>query len=80
MDISIEDICRQVMELERATTESLYNCKKVAIEEGNLMVIDFLDKLILEQIEEEASSQDIFQRVAMCNGNPVGILLLDNQF
>lgn len=73
----------QVFELaakhEEFVTNSINNLMAIALEEKDFATVSFLNWYVDEQVEEEATMNDMVNRLKLINGEGKGLLLLDRE-
>jgi ferritin len=74
---SIEQIFEMALEHEEFVTKSIYELLETAEKEKDHATASFLKWYVDEQVEEEASMEEIVQKIKMAQGNPGVILMLD---
>ena len=76
---SVLDAFKTAAEHERAVSESIRNLYRAADKEGVLYSRPLLNWFLEEQIEEEATVNEIVGRVELINGDGPGLLRLDEE-
>ena len=76
---SVLDAFKTAAEHERAVSESIRNLYRAADKEGDLDSRTLLNWFLEEQIEEEATVNEIVGRVELINGDGPGLLRLDEE-
>ena len=76
---SVLDAFKTAAEHERAVSESIRNLYRAADKEGDLDSRPLLNWFLEEQIEEEATVNEIVGRVELINGDGPGLLRLDEE-
>ncbi|TKG97175.1 ferritin [Puteibacter caeruleilacunae] len=74
-----EDVFKLVQEHEQKVTGLVNNLMDVAIAENDHATKSFLQWFIDEQVEEEASVQEIVDSLKLIKGNGHGMLMLDRE-
>jgi ferritin len=76
---SIEDIFSKAYEHEQFVTKSINSLVDIAIEENDHASRNFLNWFVEEQVEEEATMDDLLKKVRRIGSNGHGIYMLDEQ-
>lgn len=63
---------------ERQVTEKIYGIVSMAIENKDYATENFFRKFVDEQVEEEATTSDLVERLKMASGN-AGYMIIDQQ-
>lgn len=66
-------------EHECKVSQSINECVTLALEEKDHMTNGFLQWFVTEQVEEEASADDLVQKLKLIGDNASGLFLLDNE-
>ncbi|HBM17335.1 MAG TPA: ferritin [Lentisphaeria bacterium] len=66
-------------ESEEKTTHYLTQIAKLAISENDLRTVSFLDWFLIEQIEEEKSTNEVMTQLKMIGDDQTGLLLLNEK-
>ncbi|MCL3780905.1 ferritin [Prolixibacteraceae bacterium JC049] len=74
-----QDVFRAVREHESKVTGLVNNLMDIAIAENDHATKSFLQWFVDEQVEEEASVQEICDNLKLINGNGHGLLMLDRE-
>jgi len=74
---SIQDTFEQTLEHERKVTSLINNLNKLAIEENDYATQAHLQWFISEQVEEEATAEDILNQIKMVEGRPGNLFYID---
>jgi ferritin len=74
---SIEDIFRKTLEHERKVTARIHKLNELAIQEKDHATVAHLQWFITEQVEEEASAEEILNQIKMVEGRPGTIFYID---
>lgn len=74
---SIQDTFEQTLEHERKVTSLINNLNKLAIEENDYATQAHLQWFISEQVEEEATAEDILNQIKMVEGKPGNLFYID---
>jgi ferritin len=77
---SMEAAVEAVLEHERYITGRIHELADRAIAEHDHPTRLLLDWYVSEQVEEEATAEDILRKVRMLSGTPQGLFLLDREF
>ncbi|MBR9680403.1 MAG: ferritin [Candidatus Altiarchaeota archaeon] len=64
---------------EKFVTKSINNLVKLSRETNDYATEIFLHWFVTEQVEEEASVDEIVQKIKMTNNNPGGLLMMDHR-
>lgn len=72
-------VFEEVLEHERHVTSLINNLIDIAIEERDHATKSFLNWYIDEQVEEEASAEDILNQLKLVDGDGRGLLMLDRE-
>ena len=65
---------------ERKVSELINNLVNLAIEENDHATNNMLQWYVAEQVEEEATAEEILNQLKMIEGNKYGLLMLDREF
>ena len=76
---SLAQMLERTLEHERLVTESVNNLMDVAIDERDHATQIFLHWFVTEQIEEEATVNDLISRLKLVGGKDEGLYLIDNE-
>ena len=74
---SLLEVFEHVLEHEENVTKSIYELVKLAKEEGDFATESMLKWFIDEQVEEEASAEEILQKLRMIGDNKAALFNLD---
>lgn len=74
---SIEDIFQKTLEHERKVTGRIHKLNELAIQEKDHATVAHLQWFITEQVEEEASADEILNQIKMVEGRPGSIFYID---
>ncbi len=77
---SIEKAAETQLSHEEFITKSIYELVDLANAEKDHATVEFLQWYVEEQVEEEAQSDDMLQKVKMANGNVNAIMMIDSIF
>ncbi len=64
---------------EQKMTKMINDLANLAISEGDHATNNFLQWFISEQVEEEASANDIVQKLKLVGGSPQGLFMVDHE-
>lgn len=70
---------KEVLKHERSVTARINDLMNLAIEEKDHATASYLKWFIDEQVEEEASVQDVINKLKLVEGNPSALYLLDKE-
>ena len=73
------EIFQDTLEHERKVTALINNLVNIAIEEKDHATNNMLQWFVSEQVEEEASVEEILDQLKMLEGNKHGLLMLDRE-
>lgn len=76
---SPEEVFEEVLSHERKVTSLINRLYETAGEEKDYASQVMLQWFISEQVEEEASAEEVLARIRMLKGSPQGILMLDRE-
>lgn len=76
---SVEECVAETLAHEQFISESINECVTLAIKENDHPTNTMLQWFVNEQVEEEASADDLLQKVKMIGDNSSGLYLLDNE-
>ncbi|MDK2976368.1 MAG: ferritin [Candidatus Marinimicrobia bacterium] len=76
---SAEDIFKKAYEHEQFVTKSINDLMDLAIAENDHATRNFLNWFVEEQVEEEASMDELLTKVRMIGSKGHGMLMLDGQ-
>lgn len=76
---SPEHVMDEVYEHECLVSEKINECVSLAIAENDHPTNGFLQWFVSEQVEEEASADEIVQKLKLIGGNPGGLYMLDKE-
>ncbi len=74
---SIEDVFQKTLEHERKVTGRIHKLNELAIQEKDHATVAHLQWFITEQVEEEASAEEILNQIKMVEGRPGSIFYID---
>jgi ferritin len=74
---SIEDVFQKTLEHERKVTARIHKLNELAMQENDHATVAHLQWFITEQVEEEASAEEILNQVKMVDGRPGSIFYID---
>ncbi len=74
---SIQDTFEKTLEHERKVTGLINNLNKLAIEEDDYATQAHLQWFISEQVEEEATAEEILSQIKMVEGKPGNLFYID---
>ena len=60
-------------------TEQINECVTLAIAENDHATNTFLQWFVAEQVEEEATADDLVQKLKLIGDNPSGLFMLDTE-
>lgn len=69
----------QVYEHECGVSEKINECVSLALQENDHSSNTMLQWFVNEQVEEEATADDVVQKLKLIAGNSTGLFLLDNE-
>ena len=75
----ILDVMENVLKHEQKVTSLINNLMKLAYEENDYAAISFLQWFVDEQVEEEASVDEVLQELRLTEGKGPGLLMLDRE-
>ena len=75
----IIDVMENVLKHEKKVTSLINNLMKLAYEENDYATISFLQWFIDEQVEEEASVDELLQELKLTEGKGSALLMLDRE-
>lgn len=76
---SLEEVFTDALNHEKFVTKRINLLMDIAMEERNYPAINFLNWFIDEQVEEEASMNELLEKIKMIDGNTNSILMLDKE-
>lgn len=76
---SPKNIFEEAYKHEQAVTRMIHSLMETAISEKDHATQSMLKWFVDEQVEEEATSNEILQKINSINNDPVGLLLLDKE-
>ncbi|HFS68108.1 MAG TPA: ferritin [Flavobacteriia bacterium] len=76
---NIIDIFEDVLEHEQEVTASINNLVSLAIDEKDHATVNFLQWFVDEQVEEEASVEELLAQLKLVGGNGSGLFMLDRE-
>ena len=74
---SIQDTFEQTLQHERKVTSLIDGLYKMAVEENDYATQEHLHWFISEQVEEEATAEDILNQIKMVEGKPGNLFYID---
>jgi len=75
----VEDIFAFALKHEQYVTQRIHGLVDLAIKENDHATKTFLDWFVTEQVEEEASMDDILQKIKMVGASGQGLFMIDAQ-
>ena len=78
-DESPLSLFEKTLEHEQHITRCIFELKDLARSESDHATDVFLEWFVNEQVEEEATTDDLVQKLKMIGDNPSGLYLLDNE-
>lgn len=76
---SVIQVFEDAYKHEKFVTKRIHHLMDVAVEEKNYPVISFLNWFVDEQVEEEASMEEILEKLRMIDGHPNGLFMMDKE-
>lgn len=76
---SVTEVFQETLNHERHVTSLIHNVVNIAIEERDHSSNNMLQWFVAEQVEEEATAENILEQVKMINGQGYGMLMLDRE-
>ena len=76
---SIEDVFQKTLDHERKVTARIHKLNELAIQEKDHATVAHLQWFITEQVEEEASAEEILNQIKMVEGRPGTIFYIDRE-
>ncbi|MFC1626632.1 ferritin [Patescibacteria group bacterium] len=73
------DVFQEAHKHEQHVTKLIYNLVNIAKSEDDKATDSFLEWFIDEQVEEEASAEEIVGKLQFINGDPSGLMFLDEK-
>ena len=64
---------------EKHITQCIFNLKDLARSESDHATDVFLEWFVNEQVEEEASAQEVIDQLRLVDGNPNGLFMIDRE-
>ena len=64
---------------ERANTAGIYACLETAQQAGDPATVEFLQWFVKEQVEEEATAEELLAKVAMIGDSKNGLFMMDRE-
>jgi ferritin len=74
---SVQDTFEKTLEHERKVTSLINNLNKIAVEEDDYATQAHLQWFITEQVEEEATAEDILNQIKMVEGKTGSMFYID---
>ncbi len=78
-DASPLQFFEKALEHERHITQCIFQLKDLARNESDHATDVFLEWFVKEQVEEEASTQEVVDQLKLVDGNPNGLFLIDRE-
>jgi len=72
-------VFKEVLKHEQSVTARINDLMNLAIREKDHATASFLNWFIDEQVEEEASAQDLINKLKLVEGNPSALYMLDKE-
>jgi ferritin len=76
---SVQDVFEKTLEHERIVTAKIHKLNALAQEEQDFATVAHLQWFINEQVEEEATAEDILNQIKMVEGKPGTLFYIDRQ-
>jgi ferritin len=76
---SAVDVFKQTLEHERVVTSLIYKIMELALTEKDYATVNFLKWYVDEQVEEEATAEDYFNKLKMIEKDPAGMYNFDKE-
>jgi ferritin len=76
---SPQAIFESVLEHEQSVTQSIHDLVSLAGQEKDHATHNFLQWFVAEQVEEEASANEVLSQVRLVGGNGQGLFLIDRE-
>ncbi|WP_372751318.1 ferritin [Labilibaculum sp.] len=76
----ILEIFEETLKHEELVTSLINDCVNVAIEEKDHATVNFLQWFVDEQVEEEATVNEILDQLKMIEGKGQGLYMMDKEF
>lgn len=76
---STEEVLSETLKHERIVTARIHGLVDMAMQEKDFATKTFLDWFVNEQVEEEASADEILQSVKMVQASPQALFMLDRE-
>lgn len=76
---STKDAFETALKYEQSTTASIHRIYDAALSAKDFGTLEMLNWFIKEQVEEEASAQDMLDRVVLAGNDPSALLRLDHE-
>lgn len=77
---SVEDVFEDTLAHERLVTDKINRLMDIAIDEKDHATASFLNWYVDEQVEEEATAEEILNRIRMVQGTGNGLFMMDREF
>lgn len=74
------EIFQETLKHEELVTDLINGCVNVAIEEKDHATVNFLQWFVDEQVEEEATVNEILDQLKMIEGKGQGLYMMDKEF
>ena len=76
---SLEEAFKDAFEHEKFVSDSINNIVDATIEEKDHATNNMLQWFVAEQVEEEASAEEIYEKLKMINGNMGALMRFDGE-
>ena len=76
---SIMDVFAAGLEHEQFVTKRIHHLMDISMEEKNYPAISFLNWFVDEQVEEEATFNDLLEKLKLIDNNTNGLFMLDKE-
>ncbi|SHK56513.1 ferritin [Tepidibacter formicigenes] len=73
------EVFELALQHEKGITKSIHNLLDIALEEKDHTTTAFLQWFVTEQAEEEESMEKIVKKLRLMQGNPAGLLMIDQE-
>lgn len=74
---SVQDVFEKTLAHEKGVTAGIHKLNELAIEEKDYATTTHLQWFITEQVEEEASAEEILNQIKMVEGRPGSLFYID---
>lgn len=74
---SVQDVFEKTLAHEKEVTASIHKLNEMAMQEKDYATSTHLQWFITEQVEEEASAEDILNQIKMVEGRPGSLFYID---